>query len=45
MALIVLIFGTVFAGVTGKILTMLSFTALVLQVWMVCRLWKCADPD
>jgi len=45
IALIVLIFAVVFAGFqSGGLITLLSFISVVVQIWMVCRLWKCEEP-
>ena len=46
MAMIIGIFVVVFAGFqSGPIISLLSLGSVIIQIWMVCRLWKCEEPN
>ena len=46
IAMIIGIFGVVFAGFhSGGLVTLLSLCSVIVQIWMVCRLWKCDEPS
>ena len=46
MAMIIGIFVVVFAGLqSGPIISLLSLGSVIIQIWMVCRLWKCEEQN